>query len=383
MVLISGGTFIMGQSDQDITFAQIAQNRQVSVSPFYMDITEVTNKRYKEFVGWVRDSVLVKRFLSGSDYLIEQENGEQRIDWKKLNRTSPWSARDESVRSEVEQMYYSGADQIFGKKELDIRLMRYEYGYYDTRSAIAHRNDSTKRRSDFIRMETINIYPDTTVWLADFSYAQNEPMLHGYFSLSSFNEYPVVGVSWKQAEAYNHWRTKVFEDSQQGKSVKKEVLPFMLPSEAQWEYAARGGKVGMPYPWGGPTPRHGGGGLMANFKPGRGDYQEDGYSYTAPVASFYPNDFGLYDMSGNVAEWTSSTFSESSSAFVHDLNPTYRYDAKEDDPEALKRKVVRGGSWKDIGFFLQNSTRTYEYQDSAKSFIGFRSVSALPGVERR
>src|SRR5690606_4619124 len=105
--------------------------------------------------------------------------------------------------------------------------------YYDIHTAIQHRNDPTKFRSDFVKLETINVYPDTTVWLADFTYGQNEPMLHGYFALKSFEHYPVVGVSWKQAEAFNHWRTKVFEDSQAGKKRKKEILPFMLPSEAQ------------------------------------------------------------------------------------------------------------------------------------------------------
>lgn len=386
MVFIPGGTFIMGQSGQDITYSQVAQSRQVTISPFYMDVTEVTNEKYKEFVNWVRDSVLVRRFLNTPEYLIQNPDGTDRIDWAKLRKNSPWSSRDENLRSQVDQMYYSGADQIFGKKELDARLINYEFGYYDIRSAIQHRNDPTKFRSDFVNRETINVYPDTTVWLADFSYGQNEPMLHGYFALKAFEKYPVVGVNWKQAEAFNHWRTKVFEDSQNGKKNKKEVLPFMLPSEAQWEYAARGGKIGMPYPWGGPTPRNGGGMLLANFKPGRGAYlggpnEGDKYPYTAPVASFDANDFGLYDMAGNVAEWTSSTYNESATILVHDLNPTYRYDANESDPEALKRKAIRGGSWKDVAFFLQNSARTYEYQDSARSYIGFRSVTALPGVK--
>ena len=84
-------------------------------------------------------------------------------------------------------------------------------------------------------------------------------------------------------------------------------------------------------------------------------------------------------MAGNVAEWTSSAYDESASTFTHDLNPTFNYEAKADDPEVLKRKVVRGGSWKDIGYFLQNSTRTFEYQDTAKSYVGFRCVTPYPG----
>jgi formylglycine-generating enzyme required for sulfatase activity len=119
---------------------------------------------------------------------------------------------------------------------------------------------------------------------------------------------------------------------------------------------------------------------MANFKPGRGNYIDDGVAYTAPVYSYLPNDFGLYNMAGNVAEWTQSSYDESANAFVHDMNPTYTYNAKPGDTQVMKRKVIRGGSWKDIGYFLQNGTRQYEYQDTAKSYIGFRSVTNHAGV---
>jgi formylglycine-generating enzyme len=89
---------------------------------------------------------------------------------------------------------------------------------------------------------------------------------------------------------------------------------------------------------------------------------------------FDPNDYGLYDMSGNVAEWTSSAFYEAAYDVASDLNPEVEYNALPDDPPVMKRKVIRGGSWKDIPYFIRNSTRTYEYQDSAKSYIGFRTV---------
>jgi formylglycine-generating enzyme required for sulfatase activity len=88
-------------------------------------------------------------------------------------------------------------------------------------------------------------------------------------------------------------------------------------------------------------------------------------------------------MAGNVAEWTSSAYDESASTFTHDLSPTFYYEAKANDPEVLKRKVIRGGSWKDIGYFLQNSTKSYEYQDTAKSYIGFRCVTAFTGRDIR
>jgi formylglycine-generating enzyme required for sulfatase activity len=118
---------------------------------------------------------------------------------------------------------------------------------------------------------------------------------------------------------------------------------------------------------------------MANFKPGRGNYIDDGGAFTVNVKSYFPNDFGLYCMAGNVAEWTSSAFDESASSFTHDMNPSYEYEAKGSDPEGMKRKVVRGGSWKDVGYFLQNSTSTFEYQDTAKSYIGFRCITKFQG----
>jgi formylglycine-generating enzyme required for sulfatase activity len=79
-------------------------------------------------------------------------------------------------------------------------------------------------------------------------------------------------------------------------------------------------------------------------------------------------------MAGNVAEWCSTTFDESMYEFGHDMSGEYDYQAQDGDPAVKKRKVIRGGSWKDIGYYLMNSTRTYEYQDTAKSYIGFRNV---------
>jgi sulfatase modifying factor 1 len=88
-------------------------------------------------------------------------------------------------------------------------------------------------------------------------------------------------------------------------------------------------------------------------------------------------------MSGNVAEWTSSLYYEGAYNFQHDMNPDIRYGAKDSDPPRMKRKVIRGGSWKDVGYYLQTSTRNYEYQDTTKSYIGFRCVIDLPPTQKR
>ena len=112
--------------------------------------------------------------------------------------------------------------------------------------------------------------------------------------------------------------------------------------------------------------------MLANFKPGRGNYYDDGFMYSSPVASYFANDYGLYDMSGNVAEWCEDAFYHASVPVVWDLNPTY-FD------EAEPRKVVRGGSWKDVAFYLECGTRTFEYQDTTKSYLGFRCAMTYLG----
>jgi gliding motility-associated lipoprotein GldK len=200
-------------------------------------------------------------------------------------------------------------------------------------------------------------------------------MTRQYFSHPAFDNYPVVGVRWEQANAFCHWRTEMLESYL--KTKKKTMIdPFRLPSEHEWEFAARGGKKNAPYPWGGPYTRNHKGCLLANFKPVRGNYQDDGAFYTVRADAYFPNDYGLYNMSGNVAEWTSSQFYENSYTFVHDMNPDMKYDHSKLDNETMKRKVIRGGSWKDVAFLIQCGTRSYEYADSAKSYVGFRCVTS-------
>jgi formylglycine-generating enzyme required for sulfatase activity len=111
----------------------------------------------------------------------------------------------------------------------------------------------------------------------------------------------------------------------------------------------------------------------------RGNYIDDGGFHTVKANSYSPNDFGLYCMAGNVAEWTSNAFDESAYSFMHDLNTDYQYEAKDSEALVMKRKVIRGGSWKDVGYYLQVGTRTYEYQDTAKCYIGFRCVMTYLG----
>jgi gliding motility-associated lipoprotein GldK len=221
---------------------------------------------------------------------------------------------------------------------------------------------------DYIMTE---LYPDTTVWVRDFSHHMGDPMMEYYYSHPAFDEYPVVGVDWFAAKYFCEWRTKHLNNWRAEQGLWK-MPNFRLPSEAEWEYAARGGRDMAKYPWGNPYIRNAKGCMLANFKPGRGNYYDDGFMYSAPVASYFSNDFGLYDMAGNVSEWCEDAYFDAAVPVVWDLNPTY-YDDNE------PRKMVRGGSWKDIAYYLETGTRSFEYQDTTKSYIGFRTVMTYLG----
>ncbi len=215
------------------------------------------------------------------------------------------------------------------------------------------------------------LYPDTMVWMNDFSHHYGDPMMEYYYWHPAFDDYPVIGVDWYAARYFSEWRTS-YMNQWRNENGMWSMPNFRLPSEAEWEYAARGSRDMAKYPWGGPYLRNAKGCMLANFKPGRGNYYDDGFQYTSPVASYFSNDFGIYDMAGNVSEWTEDAFYEAAVPIVWDLNPTY-WD------ESIDKKVIRGGSWKDVAYYLETGTRTYEYADTCRSFVGFRNAMTQLG----
>jgi len=357
---IGSGTLHIGQSDQDIFNSYTQRPRAISIPGFFIDDTEITNNEYRQFVDWVRDSI-AHTYL---EHYYEDENGNEILDWE---YEIDWS--DEML----EDMYVDGDNTLTGQKEMNKSLLNYEYRWIDWQRAARDKNATT---ADLLKKEATLVYPDTLVWIRDYAYSYNEPMTRNYFWHPAFDDYPVVGVTWKQAKAFCYWRTQLWNS---GRPDEPNSEDFRLPTETEWEYAARGGHENAPYPWGAYYLRNEKGCLLANFKPGRGNYPEDGGMYTVDAYKYFPNDYGLYNMSGNVAEWTETAYEENAYSFVHDLSPDLKYDAKDEDPAAWKRKVIRGGSWKDIGYYLQTGTRHWEYQDTAKSYIGFRCALSYLG----
>jgi gliding motility-associated lipoprotein GldK len=374
MVYIPAGTFHMGPSDEDISYNFTTRNRQVSIPGFWMDATEITNNEYRQFVTWTRDSLAFK-ILYGQG--INNDTDTSAVDWKKVKTIK----YDRTTIEKLNELNLAPDNRLYGKPEVDPDKLVYRIEYFDLPAA-AKRENAGHPRKEFMVKRDQKVYPDTLVWMRDFSYSYNEPMTKRYFSHPSFGNYPVVGVTWKQAVAFCHWRSHIQNSYLEKKKFAVES-DFRLPSEAEWEYAARGARSNSMYPWGNYYLRNKKGCLLANFKPGRGNYAEDGGFYTVRADGYWPNDYGLYNMSGNVAEWTNSYFYEGAYNFVSDMSPDVRLDAKDSDPPRMKRKVVRGGSWKDIGYFLQVSTRNFEYQDTSKSYIGFRCVIDLAPKMRK
>jgi len=321
LVPIEGGTFVLGGSaDQDITFDYNNVRKRVTIPSFYMDETEVSNQDWLDYLHWISISFPADHEL-----------------------------------------------------------------YYDA-------------------------LPDTLVWRRPLSY--NEPYVQNYLRHPAFQDYPVVGVSWDQAQDYCQWRTDranefilqqkgilatakdnkgkgraatpaagqtpfntdmYLNDQYRGAGIDGKKMPadlnpnaratntggkagravrpvrledgilkpaYRLPTEAEWEYAAlalagntqfeniNDGKI---YPWNGMGVRSPNkktrGLILANFKRGEGDnagvggYLNDKADITAPVRSYPPNDFGLYNMAGNVNEWVQDTYRQTSFDEVDDFNP--------------------------------------------------------------
>ena len=416
MVLVKRGHLKMGIENQDSLWGKKTPLRDISVDGFWMDETEVTNSKYRQFVNYVRDSILRER-LSEIDETYKTVKTDKEgneistvLNWKKSLPRRP----SEDEQEIIDGLYVT--NPVTGEKMLDYRQLNYRYEVYDYTAAALRRNRLNPQERnlntditidpeeqvmiskdtayvddegrivretinrplsgpwDFLNTYIVNIFPDTTCWVNDFPNADNEMYMRYYFSNPAYNDYPVVGVTWEQANAYCAWRTEYLLKGLG--PAARYVQRYRLPTEAEWEYAARG-KDQNEFPWDNEAVASGKGCFYANFKPDNGNYTKDGNLITSRVGIYSANSNGLYDMAGNVAEWTSTIYTEAGVEAMNDINPQLKYNAAQEDPYRLKRKSVRGGSWKDPESYIRSAWRSAEYQNQPRSYIGFRCVRSL------
>lgn len=315
LVLIEGGRFTMGRVEQELHYDWNNIPRTVTVSSFYMDETEVTNFSYLEYLYW------------------------------------------------LERVYNADYPEVY-KKAL----------------------------------------PDTLVWRSKLAY--NEPYVEYYLRHPAYRDYPVVGVNWLQANDYCSWRTdrvneiilireglfehypnQINEDNfntesylvgqyESGKRVdgipdlnpNKEyrnvriedgiLLPkYRLPTEAEWEYAARGGRLSKNYVYAGGNKMSKVGWFRDNSDMGTGRQSH-------PVGKLKPNELGLYDMSGNISEWCADSYLDKyDSAPV--TNPLLV-----NEKDLLK--VTRGSSFYFGTSGARPSARDFEVSSTKENLVGLR-----------
>jgi len=360
VVEIPTGTFVMGDESDTTSVLKKELTKPVLISGFYISQAEITNAQYKEFVHWVRDSVAARTL--GGEYVIVQA-GDTAVNWKMASKIN---YADPEIVNRLGDLLIDPSKTINNKRSIDPQKLVYLLQGFNYLEA-AKKENKSRPPSDFIYKYAVAVYPDTLCWMRDFGYSNNEQMAVGYFSSPKYQNYPVVGVSWNQANAFCDWMTKQKINTYQAKNKLSEGGKCRLPTEAEWTYAASLNQADT-------NPE----------KPvSKEENKEAPVNAQGKIFPVYVNDSkkgkaGLYNMADNVSEWMVTSYYEGGENFQNRFNPDIQFGTPESQSKFQRRKVLRGGSWKDSPSMVTTANRSYEDMDAAHSYIGFRVVVNLP-----
>lgn len=390
LVAIEGGTFTMGAAQENVYYEWDNTPRQVTVSSFYMDQTEVSNLDYLEYIYWLNR-------IYGNEYP------------GMINRALPDTMVWRNSMSYNEPMV-----------EIYFRHPAYR-DYPVVGVSWRQANDYALWRSD--RVNEMRLIEAGVLAFDPNQDKDNHFTTEDYLS----GEYTgVVANGYQDLNPSN-------DSGQRGVKMEDGILlpKYRLPTEAEWEYAALaliGNTTGESirdrkvYPWSSEGLRSQDknhmGDFMANFKRGNGDYMgvagslNDGAAFPAPVVSYWPNDFGLYNMAGNVSEWVLDVYRPLSFEDFNDQNPfrgnsdnlNYRdgdymstiqndwnnkedidytnqmYDYGKTTLISDRSRVIKGGSWADGPYYLSPSVRRYMDENQSSATVGFRCAMNMIGA---
>lgn len=367
MVEVPTGTFIPGSTTDSISSEERQKSKPILISGFYISQTEVTNAQYKEFVNWVRDSIAAK--ILGGEYVNVSSADDTAVNWKNASKIN---YSDPEIVGRLKGLFLDPSMTIGQKRMLDPTELVYLMEGFNYVEA-AKKENAGRNPNDFLYRYAVQVYPDTLAWMRDFGYSNNEQMAVGYYDSPKYQNHPVVGVSWTQSNAFCDWMTKHKIITHQVKNKMAEGGKCRLPTEAEWMYAASLNNG---------TNRSGNGEDNSSRRRNSGKNDDDDVVkekiFPVYVQQGKKGEIGLFNMADNVAEWTVTSFYEGGENFQNRFNPDIQWGTPNSTSAAVRRKVVRGGSWKDTPVLKTTDNRSYEDMAATHSYLGFRIVVNLP-----
>jgi len=203
-------------------------------TPFYILKTEVTNKEYREFISYVRDSIARMLIFYGSSKIADKYgicDSQRNLVKLKWDEAIPWNSTNEDIKADLQPLYIPEGERFFSSRNIiDTRKLNYKHTV-------------SNQKGEVLFTDIVNIYPDTLRWIYDFNAFTIEPNANYYLWHPAYENYPVVGVTYPQIRAFLHWKTNQLQRELNIKGLKY-IIEYDLPNELEWETVNSARRIG-------------------------------------------------------------------------------------------------------------------------------------------